>query len=69
MTKQETWREFEQRVQTRALELTRGQSPSFNIAPIMDLVRQAFSHGYDVVPSPDEPATEQAVPAPPVDQR
>jgi hypothetical protein len=46
--------EFENRVRARALELRAGVSPEFNLAPTMDLVRQAFVMGFDVVPRNDK---------------
>lgn len=41
--------EREQRYQRKALELMRGQSKYSNIAPIIDLVRMADSHGLELV--------------------
>lgn len=46
----ETYEEFEERVRRRALELTAGAHPAFNLSPTIDLVRQAFAAGYDLVP-------------------
>lgn len=40
---------FENAVQKRALQLTQGQPPEFNIAPTMELVRMAWASGYDLV--------------------
>lgn len=40
---------IEAAVQKRALQLTQGQPPEFNIAPTMELVRMAWSRGYDLV--------------------
>jgi hypothetical protein len=42
--------EFERGVSRRVYELSRGQSPYYNIAPLLELVRMAHSMGYDVVP-------------------
>lgn len=42
--------QFENAVTKRTLELSRGQHPAHNIAPLMELVRMAHSMGYEVVP-------------------
>lgn len=56
MDNHETYEEFERRVMDRALDLTAGRPPEFNLVPALELVRRAFSMGYDVVrrdgPSP-----------------
>lgn len=44
----EPWVEFERRVLRRARELVGDQSPEFNMAPTIELVRVAFSMGYDL---------------------
>lgn len=55
MTNQERWHDFEKRVMRRAQELVGNQSPEFNIAPTLELVRHAFTMGYDLI-KPAEPA-------------
>lgn len=45
-----TFEDFERDVWKRALELTAGVPPEFNIMPTVQLVRHAFGMGYDVVP-------------------
>lgn len=46
--------DFERAVDKRARELVEGAPPQFNLAPVKELVRQAFSMGYDVVKPPRE---------------
>lgn len=45
--------EFERAVEKRARALTIGAPPEFNIAPTIDLVRHAWSMGYDII-KPDK---------------
>lgn len=46
--------EFERAIEKRARELTEGMPTEFNLTPVKDLVRRAFSMGYDVIrPSPE----------------
>lgn len=42
--------QLEQHVNKRTGELLKGMYPEFNAAPTMDLVRQAYLMGYDIVP-------------------
>lgn len=50
MTKTVNYWELEQRIAKRVGELTAGQHPAFNVTPTADLVRLAYSMGYEVVP-------------------
>lgn len=43
------WERRERAIIARALELTRGVPPEFNMAPTIELIRQAWEMGYDVV--------------------
>jgi hypothetical protein len=49
--------EYEHRMMSKALALVRGQSPMFNIAPVLELVKQADRMGFDLVPRPKDGAT------------
>ena len=48
--------EYMQDAQRRALELMKGQSPYFNIAPVIELVIKADSLGLNLVKKPLKPA-------------
>lgn len=49
----EAWVEMERKAQLKALELVGDCHPCFNITPTLELVRQAWALGYDVVrPTP-----------------
>lgn len=48
----EAYVEAEKRYQRIAFELCKGCDPMFNIAPILDLVRLADAHGFELVNKP-----------------
>lgn len=39
---------YEAKLMARALSLTKGRGPAYNIAPVLDLLRQADRLGFDV---------------------
>lgn len=54
------WLKREEWVRQRAVVLTPDAHPAYNLAPLMDLLRQAYDMGFDVVEreAPMEPITE-----------
>ena len=46
---QQAWFEYEQRMMVKARDLAGDQHPAYNIAPLLDLVKQADRLGFDVV--------------------
>lgn len=49
----EAWAQYEQTIMDRALVLCKGQSPFYNIHPLVELIRQADKLGYAVVSKAD----------------
>lgn len=49
----EEWQEQERCYEAKARELTSDQSPRYNIAPLVDLIRVADRLGFDVVKHAD----------------
>ncbi len=49
---QQQWFEYEQRMLAKARALASDQDPAYNIAPLLDLVKQADRLGFDVVARP-----------------
>ena len=53
--------EYERSVMQRALQLTGGGHPAYNIQPLLDLIKQADALGFDVIPKrPDLAGLGQA---------
>lgn len=46
---QAQWLEYEQRMLTKARDLVSGCDPAYNIAPVLDLVKQADRMGFNLV--------------------
>lgn len=44
-----THEEYESAITEKALQLSRGQPPEFNVAPTIELIKMAWRLGYDVI--------------------